>query len=239
MKDIKTLSLILILLVISNTTYSQTNKNDWSLRISAGANEQPYFEKIWGHYLKAGVKYSVFKNLSLILSHEMSESDNFPSDFKFFYNNPNYGDEAFLNRFKGISRSDWYSGKADLTSNSNSIYILQGAYDFYFGKKKLFLLCPKFGYSYVKSNYFLINLQEVSFENDALVYGRVVNESKILSLWGFHYGIEFAKKIGEKSKLFLEINKTADQTGGPNTWEFFEAFTIGVGYEIKINSSKK
>lgn len=229
----------LIFLTIFNLSYAQTNNNDLSLRVSAGANEQPYVEKIWGHYLKAGVKYSIFKNLSLILSHEMSESDNFPSDFKLFYRNQKYGEQAFINRFKGMSRDDWFNGKADFTSNSNSIYILQATYDFYLGKKKRFILSPKFGYSYVKNNYFFINLQEVSFENDALIDARVVNESKILKLWGFHYGIEFAKSMGEKGKLFLELNKTANQTGGLNTWDLFEAFTVGIGYEIKINKSKK
>lgn len=210
-----------------------------SLRVSTGANEQPYFENIWGHYLKAGIKYSVFKNFSLLFSHEISESDNYPKDFIVRYNSSSWGEKQFVNRFIGTKHEDWVNGKTNFTSNSNSIYILQGNYDFFLGKKKEFLLTPKFGYSFVKTKSFVTTLQEVAFVDDALVDGNVKYENKILKLWGFHYGIEFAKIIGKKSKLFLEINKTADQTGGIHTWDFFEAFTVGVGYEIKINNSKK
>ena len=231
-------TITIILLIIFNFCYAQTNKNDWALRISAGANEQPYFEKIWGHYLKAGVKYFVYNNLSLLFSHEMSESDNYPDDFVILFNNSIWGGKEFVERFKGISRDDWRNGKTNFTSNSNSIYILQAGYDFFLGKKKEFLITPKLGYSFVKTKSFVTTLQEVAFVDNELVDGNVKYDNKILKLWGFHYGIEFAKPIGQKSKIFIEINKTADKTG-EQIYEFFEAFTVGVGYEIKINSSKK
>lgn len=227
-----------LLLFVFNHSFSQENITDLTLRVSAGANEQPYFEKIWGHYLKAGVKYPVYKKFSLLLSHEMSESDNYPKDFIIRYNNYLWGEQAFVNKYIGISRTDWINGKTNFISNSNSLFILQGTYDFYLGKKKQLLFSPKFGYSFVKTKYFLTTIQEAVFINDKLTSGKVLYENKILKLWGFHYGLEFAKIFNDRNKVFFEINKTADKTG-EEIYEFFEAFTVGVGYEIKLGKFKE
>lgn len=122
---------VLFLYSISN---AQPTKNHVSLQVSAGTAQLRYIPNfIWGGYFKAGASYYITNNLSINFSVDHGMSNNHPKGLSIVHNSSFEGEQQFINRYIGISKSDWYNGKTNFQYNSNTTFGLSLQNNFWLG----------------------------------------------------------------------------------------------------------
>lgn len=224
--------LILPLLVLGSICNAQPTKNHVSLQVSAGAAQLRYIPNfIWGGYFKAGASYYITNNLSINFSVDHGISNNYPKGLSIVPNSSVEGEQQFINRYIGISKSDWYNGKTSFQYNSNTTFGLSLQNNFWLGKTKSWAIAPKLGAAYFNNRYFQTYLGTAYFTNDLLTSGKVNYRIEFNNFIGFQYGMQLTKKIKQNHRIFLEIIGESDNGASQKS---YSAFKVGVGYAVVL-----
>ena len=221
-------------LFFSLTANAQTADKGLFLKMSGGVSQLRYTsEEPWGPYLRAGIKYYVYRDLAVYLSVDRATSNNFKRGYRLIHDDISYGEQQFLEQFIGISKDDYQNRKTSFEYNANFTLALQATYDIWLGQKRKWLLTPKLGWAYFSNHHFNTFLGEAYFSNDKLTGGKVSYSSFFDQFFGLDYGIEFGRKLNKRGKVFFEIIGSANQTYQIST-QAYSAARLGIGYELKF-----
>ncbi|MBC7720447.1 MAG: hypothetical protein H7068_00390 [Pedobacter sp.] len=220
-----------LLLIVSFASKAQSKKDKYIIALSTGPAQLRSQSFIWGWYARAGIKYNVTKKFTLQFTVDHGISSSYPKNLSIAPNSTIYGEDQFIQRYIGISKSDWFNDKTKSEYNSNSTLALSINYNMYFGASKRWILSPKLGLAYFNNYHFVTQIGTAYFTNDILTGGKVSYIVEVNKLIGFQYGVELAKKLKNGNNLFLEINGESDNGANQKS---YTAFKMGVGYAITL-----
>ncbi len=222
--------ILIVLLLISRISFCQINKfSKLNLFAASGYNVNPYFYTYKGFYIKMGAEYNLYQNLSVNIFYWHTHSGNMPGDLN---NTPNsyIDDPTFVNRFIGISRADFFAGKAIYTQVNAEIINFAVSYKVHFKKGAKFSFSPKIGYNYCSSSNTSIGLYSAGFTNDRLTGGEVDFSLSKTKVFGINAGCTFNYRLKPQLELLIDADKfTNSSPHGGSGPTYFEAANLGAG----------
>jgi len=219
---------------IEEKAIPQIFKNKFFVKagISSDYDLYPY----WGHNYSVGYGRNVWKNLSTSIFYMHCQTNTLKSSFNYdtyLYGNI-YRERNYINRYLGITQSDYYSGVGTNGLNVHDVFGIKVAYEFRVGKH--ICISPYLGVAYGWSKFSRIFIGSANFVNDKLVGGAVgfsYEQGKVFGPdMGFNLGYTFKNK---HHQLFFEPELILLTTpGNPLIVSTYEAVQFSLGYNYKF-----
>jgi hypothetical protein len=226
-------SFFICLIAFNMCAGQNTLSTSAQIYVSTGFTLHTYSQYHWGWYAKTGFQKRVFKNLNIRLQYMHTSANSFPKRF-YLYSFQSSAEQELLERWKGITDSEWVSQKKGFFRKINGdilAFIL--CYDIQLSKKMLII--PKIGLSHISASDFTTGVFDAQFINGKLTDGKIGYDMRNSGLLGWCFGFTMSYRVGKNWSVFIDLENNKDIDGG-NGFNYYEAKQLGAGIAFHILS---